>query len=596
MKPVPFLFDLFITITTSYSVVVHAVGGGEGYPSLRYPNVIASNIPFSVDLYFPPLFSSNATSDTSGTSFVPWPANVRYKLTTSDSVIREGLLQPYEDSLGLPGIITGDYNGKIGKVTLNNLVLPIMTYGNIDLMVELFLPENSPSSNFTKTSQRFADTGSSFSSIPFFKDKQTVFVFPAILSIFPSLVTVTIAIVLKQNLLALFIGAWLGSTFYYQYNPIIGLLRLLDTIVISAMADSEHAAVMYFCLLIGGMIAVIGKGGGAIGMATVVTRWATTRLKGQVATYLIGVCTFFDDYASCLVAGSTTRDFLARQQTSREKSSFIVDTNAAAIPSLFPFSSWIGVEVSFIADQLLTIGMDPSLAYDVFMQTIPYRFYPLLILTFSLTCILTQRDFGPMLRAERRAIQTGLLIAEGGQPMSASQGEEADLAPKGDQPQRWYNAIIPFVVVILAIVCGMLFDGYSKTALMESQLNSALSLARSNNNAAYIGFLEGKLRGLGYNIRDLFSAGSPYSGLLWASFLGSAAAILLVVCQKILTLGEAMDAWLAGTKSMLFALLILIHAWALVNIFFQLCNTVLFFNLISFCRELYVSNYKRVLL
>ena len=295
---------------------------------------------------------------------------------------------------------------------------------------------------------------------------------------------------------------------------------------------------------------------------------------------MIGVCTFFDDYASCLVAGSTTRDFTGKQLTSREKSSFIVDTNAAAIPSIFPFSmrllcyflplsynacfigSWIGVEIAFIAAQLKLIGLDSSSAYDVFMQTIPYRFYPLLILLFSFVSIVLQRDFGPMLTAERRAIQTGLLVREGGVPL-ASSGEGDDLEPKDGKPKRWWNAVIPFMVVIIAIIGGMMYDGYAKTSKQEAMLREQIALAHSNNLAELALSLESQLADIGYSLRDLFSAGSPYSGLLWASFLGSATAILLVVSQGILTLGEGMDAWLNGTKSMLFALLILIHAWAL---------------------------------
>jgi Na+/H+ antiporter NhaC len=86
-----------------------------------------------------------------------------------------------------------------------------------------------------------------------------VFVIPGILSVLPSALTVVVAIWSKQNILALLSGVWLGSFFYQQYNPVTGLLTAIDTLIVNSMADKDHAYIMYFCMMIGGMIGVVGK-------------------------------------------------------------------------------------------------------------------------------------------------------------------------------------------------------------------------------------------------------------------------------------------------------------------------------------------------
>src|SRR4051812_34222508 len=90
---------------------------------------------------------------------------------------------------------------------------------------------------------------------------------------------------------------------------------------------------------------------------SVVTRFASSRRSCQLATWLIGVLTFFDDYASCLITGSTMKDITGRMRISREKLSFIVDTCAATVSSLFVVSSWIGVEVDCIQANFARLGI-----------------------------------------------------------------------------------------------------------------------------------------------------------------------------------------------------------------------------------------------
>ena len=502
------------------------------------PTTVAGRLNFTVKLSF----ATKAALDQL------WSTNISYtvKTITPDGMptllLQEGIFNPYlKDETSLQVFLSINLGPYAGYVS-----------GEFPIYIHLEgLTLAEPSSKFNY--------------------ELKVFAIPAWLSILPSLVTVILAIALRQNILALFVGVWLGATFLNRYNPVLGLFRGLDTLVIKGIVDVDHASVIYFCLVIGGMIAVIGKGGGATGLANLLKKRASTKTKSMLATWTIGVLTFFDDYASCLISGSTMRDSTGALNISREKLSFIVDTCAATVSSLMVISSWIGIELSSISTELKKIAdvnngasMYPDNSYEVFLCSIPYRAYPLLVLFFSLMNILLKRDFGPMLTAERRAFRTGKLIRDGGKSLSGSSGGEYDyLNPKEGKPTRWFNAIIPFVLVVLIVVGGMIWEGYYKNSEQEQSLLTEIKFANDNGMIELKEKLTEDLNSIKYNLKEYFSKGNSFHGLIWASFIGSAVAIILVLSQGILTLDECMDAWIAGTKTMLIAILILMHAWAL---------------------------------
>ncbi len=362
--------------------------------------------------------------------------------------------------------------------------------------------------------------------------ERTIRVVPGWLSVAPPILAIGLAMIFRQVIVALLAGVWLGALIRFDYAPLIALLRAADTYVIDALTDHGHASIIVFSLLLGGMIGVLAKSGGALGMATLVTRFATSSKRGQLSAWLMGILIFFDDYSNTLIVGSTMRPITDRLRISREKLAFIVDATAAPVASMALISSWIGVEIGYIADQYRALGIEGD-AYVIFLRTIPHLFYPILMLIFGFIVIFTRRDFGPMWRAERRARRTGKLMADEARP--ASDFEDPTIAPKPDAPRRWINAAVPVVVVITTILVGMYLDG--RAQLLRS--GGALTL------------------------QNIFAKADSFKALVWASLLGCTVAILMVVGQRILSLMEAMDAWLTGVKSLVLAVLILVLAWSL---------------------------------
>ena len=363
------------------------------------------------------------------------------------------------------------------------------------------------------------------------------------LSVVPPLVAIGLALIFKDVLISLFLGVFCGALIAYDWNPVAAFARSIDRFVAGALADPDHAKIVIFTTLLGGMVGLIGKSGGTRGIVERLARFATSSRRGQLVTWAMGVLVFFDDYANTLIVGSTMRPITDRLRVSREKLAYIVDSTAAPVASVMPISTWIGFEIGLIGTAIAGLGIGMN-AYEVFLESIPYRFYPLLALVLGFTLAASGRDFGPMLRAERRAAATGELIAAGDTPLAdfASPATE----PPDGIPHRAINAVAPLLTMVAVTVAGLYASG---VAALADEGQGRADFAR-----------------LGTWLREVFSAADPYSTLLWGSLAAVVVAAALPLAQRLLTVKEAMTGMAEGFRSMLLALVVLVLAWSIQSV------------------------------
>lgn len=368
--------------------------------------------------------------------------------------------------------------------------------------------------------------------------------FPGWISILPPLVAVVLALVFREVVTSLVAGIWLGCLFLAGYNPISAIFMAGNRFARGALSDFDNVAIVLFSLLLGGMVGVITRMGGTRAIVEAVAPLATNRTRGQLATWLAGLVVFFDDYSNALIVGNTMRPLTDKLKISREKLAYIVDSTAAPVAAMFFVSTWIGYEVGLIEDGLELAAMqsaaNPALAaelasasgFGIFLQTIPYLFYPILALFAVFVFAVTGRDFGPMLKAERRAASGGGLARPGAQLAAdmASELQETERVPAG----RWWNGAMPVAVLVVTVLVGLVVTGLEQLGPDEAR-----------------------------TLRNIFGNSDPFSPLLWGALLSCIVAIALATGQKILTLREAMDAWVSGLRAMLLAIVILICAWSL---------------------------------
>ena len=363
-------------------------------------------------------------------------------------------------------------------------------------------------------------------------EETSINIIPGFLSIIPPLLAIALALIFRQVIISLILGVYSGAFFIYDYNPITAFLRLIDKYIITAISDVSHTQIIVFTLLFGGVIGLISRSGGTTGIANSLTRFARSRKSGMIATWLSGLIIFFDDYANALVVGNLMRPITDKLKISREKLSFIVDATSAPVASIFIVSSWIGYEVGLIQDGLNAIGSNLN-AYSVFLDTIIFRFYPIAMLFFVFLVSITNRDFGSMLKAERRVVREGKVSAS---TSSINKLTETNELFGNEDKAKWYNGVIPIVVLVSITVFGLVFTGID--SLKEQGITE-------------------------YGIRDVISNSNSYLALLWGSLSACVVAALMIILQKLLSLRETIDAWFAGVRSMLLAILILTLAWSI---------------------------------
>jgi Na+/H+ antiporter len=369
---------------------------------------------------------------------------------------------------------------------------------------------------------------------------------PIWFSIVPPLLAITLALVLKEVFTSLFIGLLIGAAtmhFYAGSNVFIavfkGIFSIVDTYIINALADASHASIIVFSLLIGGMVGLVTINGGMRGIVNALAKRANTPRSGQMITYLLGLAIFFDDYANTMVVGTTMRPITDRLKISREKLAYLVDATAAPVAALALITTWIGIELSYIQEGLSSVGINEN-AYAVFIKSLNTRFYPIFSIIFIFVLIWKKRDFGLMLKFERKARSGEISYEKNELGLTGEIIKESAINP------RWYNAAIPVLIVILGTFAALIYTGWKPSLWSDTHYT------------------------IWEKLLAIIGGADSFKALLWSSIMGVVAAITLTLTQRLLTLNQSMDALLNGIKTMLPAILILVLAWALASMTQQL--------------------------
>lgn len=359
-------------------------------------------------------------------------------------------------------------------------------------------------------------------------------------SVLPPLLAIVLAFASGKLVLSLVLSIVLGAILAAGANPFEFLPRVLvDYGWKATFADSFKLWIFAFTTALIGMVALVTRAGGVQGVVEKLARVAKGRRSAQVVTWLMGLAIFFDDYANTILVGSTMRPLTDRMRISREKLAYLVDSTSAPIAGIAVISTWIGYEVGLLGDVAkgLGLGMD---GYGMFFNALPFRFYCMFTIVFGTILVFSGRDFGPMLRAERRALATGQMIREGGKPLTASSFRSADA--KEGVPRLAWIAMVPVAVVLGATVVGLLWDGGG--------------LARIGADPAAV---------FSFSMwRDAFGGAENSTFVLAvAALLGSGVALALVLSRKLLTFRESAVAYGRGMQTMWLAIVILTLAWGI---------------------------------
>ena len=333
----------------------------------------------------------------------------------------------------------------------------------------------------------------------------------------PPLVAIALALITKEVYSSLFIGIVLGGLLSANWNPIGTLDNVLNEGLIAAVSGT--AGIFIFLVILGAIVALVNKAGGSAAFG----RWAQVHIKSRVgaalATFVLGVLIFIDDYFNCLTVGSVMRPVTDRHNISRAKLAFIIDATAAPICMIAPVSSWAAAVSEF------TKGTGYS-GIELFVRAIPYNFYSLLMITFVIAITLMKFDFGPMKLHEFNAMTKGDLFTSGKEEFSSDEGDKEN--PKG----KVIDLILPIIVLVVLSVIGLIYVG---------------------------GFFDGA------DFVTAFGDTDATVGLPWGAIVALLVTIIYLIARRVITFKEAMECIPKGFIAMVPAILILTFATALKN-------------------------------
>ena len=332
-------------------------------------------------------------------------------------------------------------------------------------------------------------------------------------ALLPPIIAIGLALITKEVFSSLFIGILSGALLYSNFSFTGSLDAIINDGLISAVSGS--AGIFIFLIELGVIVALINKAGGSAAFGN----WAKTHIKSRVgvmlATFLLGVLIFVDDYFNCLTVGSVMRPVTDSKKISRAKLAYIIDATAAPICMIAPISSWAAA-VSAYAEE--------GQGLRLFISAIPYNFYSILTLVFVVAIAVMGFDYGSMRLHEMNAMEKGDLYTSG------EKNESVEVTPSSKG--RVVDLVIPVVLLIVSCVFGLLYVG---------------------------GFMEGE------SFIDAFANTDATVGLPWGCLIALVLIILYMMARGIISFKESMDCLPQGFIAMVPAILILTFATALKN-------------------------------
>ncbi len=331
-------------------------------------------------------------------------------------------------------------------------------------------------------------------------------------SLIPPVVAIGLALATKEVYSSLFIGIVVGALFYSGFSFEGTMVHVFEDGMINVLSQGGNVGILIFLVVLGILVCLVNHAGGSAAFG----RWAATHIKSrvgaQLATMLLGVCIFVDDYFNCLTVGSVMRPVANAHKVSRTKLAYLIDSTAAPICIIAPISSWAAAVAGFVK------GED---SFSIFVQAIPFNFYALLTVVMMLGLILLKVDYGPMATFEEKA-SSG---EAGGDPSISSDDEEA-LPTDG----KVIDLLLPILMLIVCCVIGIIYTGgfFSGTGFVESFAQSEASL-----------------------------------GLAMGSVVALILTMIFYAVRRVMSMENMMDCIPEGFKTMVPAILILTFAWTL---------------------------------
>jgi Na+/H+ antiporter NhaC len=354
-------------------------------------------------------------------------------------------------------------------------------------------------------------------------------------SVFPPLFAIVLALVTKEVIFSLVLGIASG-VLIFGLNSGFGFTEYIAaTIQVMGERISANALMVLFLALLGALVALITRSGGARAYGLWAAKKLSTKRSVSLTTALLGMIIFIDDYFNCLTVGTVMKPVTDQHKMSREKLAYIIDSTAAPICIIAPISSWAASVASYLPAEAGINGI------EAFVRAIPFNLYPLLTLFMIIWMSIRKNgDYGPMAKAERDALHAGeVKNAEGAvkDDIAALEVSERGLV---------LDLISPVIILVAVCIAAMLYYG-GFGSIGEDGVKVGVAAAFADTDAS--------------------------AALAMGGFITLVIAFFLYVPRKLISFKDYFASFTAGVKAMVPALIILTLAWTIAGVCRNMLNT-----------------------
>ncbi len=350
-------------------------------------------------------------------------------------------------------------------------------------------------------------------------------VYFGILSLVPPVLAIALAIATKDIVVSLITAIFVSSTIVAGGNPATGFTSMIKEYIFSALSEDSNMQALFMMTIIAGFVALLTKSGGANAFTEMVTHKVKSRATCETGIWIGGLVVWFTDTGNSLIVGPIFEALAEKMRISREKFAYVLDCTTSPICSLIPIIGWGVTTIQYIDIELEAANVTSTTGMSVFLSAIPFNFYAVLTLLMAGFMAISQWDYGPMLKAQNRAMATGETIRQGGTPMRSENQQKSEL-PEGYKP-KISTMVIPLATMLIVIFTYLTMKDMWTTRVAGSDIRTGIA-----------------------------------SGFLCATI------VLIILCmkEKIFSFKKCVGIFTSGCANAMFMCIVLVLAWSLSTV------------------------------
>ena len=260
------------------------------------------------------------------------------------------------------------------------------------------------------------------------------------------LVVIVGAITTRRCVEFLIGGSLLAALVLYGKDFLVQWCTILQEVF------ADNVWIVLVCGLFGSLIALLQASKGTFGFSKVIAKICTNEKRTLLASFILGVLIFVDDYLNVLSIGVCMKGVYDKRKIPRETLAYMLDATGAPVCVLLPFSTWAVFYASLFEEEESVKALGYATGIQAYIHAIPFCFYPiitlLIVLLFSLGIM---PKLGNMKAAYKRVAETGKVYSD------ASRKYNHEERKGFEEEGNIWNFLIPMIAVVaIAVVTGNL--------------------------------------------------------------------------------------------------------------------------------------------